>query len=53
MDIVVEVAMECQKHQVDLDNNKGGDMVVTVTMECHKLQIGLNSNKDMDMVERA
>ena len=45
--------MECQKHQVDLDNNKGSDMVLKVSMECQKLQIGLNSNKDMDMVEQA
>ena len=42
--------MECLKHQVGPDRNKGMDMVVKVAMECQKHKIGLDCNKGMDMV---
>ena len=48
MDMVVKFIMECLKHQVGLDSNKGMDMVVKVAMECHKHQVGLEVNKGMD-----
>ena len=50
MDIIVWVAMECHKHQVGLDSNKGMDILVWVAMECHKHQVGLDSNKGMDII---
>ena len=44
------MAIECHKHQVCLDCNKGMDMVVKVAMECQKHQLGLDCKECRDMV---
>ena len=34
--------MECHKHLLGLDCNKGIDMLVKVSMECQKHKVGLD-----------
>ena len=43
MDMVGKVVMECQKHLIGLDCNKGMDMVVNVAMKCQEHQLGLDA----------
>ena len=46
MDMILKVAMECHKHRVGLDTNKGMIMVVK---ECHKHQVGMYINNVMEI----